>query len=379
MEKTILVIDDEEMVRRLVKQGLSTAGYNVITAESAENALEVLKDFEPDLIISDISMPMMSGIEFLRKIKKTKPNLSFIFLSGEADEVAKGLEEGALDYIVKPIRLVDLIAKVKTLMSRLESDKWKSAIKVAEGKLEEKNLIDLFKICESFSLTGVLRLKSENQIGEFHYSKGELVKTTLGNLNDDEALDTMMNWEKGNFQIEQKVLTLEESTPRRINRLPQIKLEDLSPIENVPLEELVIEPSKKFDKDKIDILLNAVNDAIQVCIMRVGVTVAVNYTHRTQFELITRYSYLGYFIVESNGKVKLIGKTRRELERELFVLDWTKGVAEWIWRFCSWCNFKLKPNEKIDVRQATTEIVNYLEKMNFYNFIEKLQKDEMGS
>lgn len=118
----ILIVEDEEALRELMSFNLTKAGYDVVEAENANDALIFLEEITPDLVILDIMMPGLKGTQFLQIMKKS-PKYSYIPViivsarSSEAD-IVEGLELGADDYITKPFSMKVLIAKVKILLRR---------------------------------------------------------------------------------------------------------------------------------------------------------------------------------------------------------------------------------------------------------------------
>ena len=117
MAKKILIIDDEDSIHLLYSEEFEEEGYEVYGALSGEDALDKLNDISPDLVILDINMPGMDGIEALRKIKEINPNLPVI-LSSAYQEFKQDLASWASDdYIVKSANLDELKAAVKRHIS----------------------------------------------------------------------------------------------------------------------------------------------------------------------------------------------------------------------------------------------------------------------
>ena len=113
MSKSILVVDDDQSLRELLRLHLSSAGYEVNTAaDGIEAGYAVLKN-PPDLIITDVNMPHMDGYQFVEALKsdKTLPKIPVIFLTS-MDDVSRGRELGAVGYITKPVRADKLLAVV---------------------------------------------------------------------------------------------------------------------------------------------------------------------------------------------------------------------------------------------------------------------------
>jgi putative two-component system response regulator len=119
--KQILLVDDSADIRTLLAQALELGRYVVHQAENGRAALKLLQRFTPDLIISDISMPFMDGIEFYKTVRQNKAwmTIPFIFLTGAANEtIQAGRELGAEDYLTKPINSKDLLAIVNARLLR---------------------------------------------------------------------------------------------------------------------------------------------------------------------------------------------------------------------------------------------------------------------
>jgi DNA-binding NtrC family response regulator len=105
MDKTILLVDDEADIREVLNISLSDIGYEVLTAENGANALNIFKNTDIPVVITDIKMPGIDGIELLRKIKREKPDTEVIMLTGhgDLDLAIKSLKYEATDFITKPI------------------------------------------------------------------------------------------------------------------------------------------------------------------------------------------------------------------------------------------------------------------------------------
>jgi DNA-binding response OmpR family regulator len=120
---TILVVDDEERVLSLLKAYLTQQGFRVATASDGRQALEVARREKPGLILLDVMMPEMDGIEFLREHRKqeTTPVILLTARIEESDKVV-GLELGADDYVTKPFSPRELVARVRAVLRRAGKD-----------------------------------------------------------------------------------------------------------------------------------------------------------------------------------------------------------------------------------------------------------------
>ncbi len=117
--KRILVIDDEFQITRVLKRSLGAHRYDVRTASDGEAGLDLFRDFHPDLVITDLSMPEMNGIEVCREIRRAS-SVPIIVLSvrGEEQTKVEALDAGADDYITKPFGMDELLARVRAALRR---------------------------------------------------------------------------------------------------------------------------------------------------------------------------------------------------------------------------------------------------------------------
>jgi two-component system KDP operon response regulator KdpE len=115
----ILVVDDEPQITRVLRTSLSSHGYEVSVANDGESALKVLQDWNPDLIITDVSMPKMTGIELCESIRDNS-QVPIIVLSvrGEDKSKIEALDKGADDYVTKPFSINELLARIRANLRR---------------------------------------------------------------------------------------------------------------------------------------------------------------------------------------------------------------------------------------------------------------------
>jgi len=133
----ILVVDDESQITRVLSTTLSAQRYDVRTAQDAESALEVFHDWVPDLIITDLSMPGMSGIELCHAIRK-RSEVPIIILSVRGEERLKveALDSGADDYVTKPFSRTELLARVRANVRRAPVERQPQVIDVGDFKID---------------------------------------------------------------------------------------------------------------------------------------------------------------------------------------------------------------------------------------------------
>ena len=119
-KKRILVVDDEPQITRVLRTSLAGSGYEVRTAEDGHAGLRTAREWQPDLLITDISMPNMDGIELSRQLR-SESNLPIIVLSVKGEEKTKveALDAGADDYVTKPFSMPELLARIRATLRRL--------------------------------------------------------------------------------------------------------------------------------------------------------------------------------------------------------------------------------------------------------------------
>jgi two-component system phosphate regulon response regulator PhoB len=183
---TILVVDDETSIREMLVISLESAGYNVLQAENAKTAHSLVLDKHPDLILLDWMMPVTTGLELLRRLKRDEmtDHIPVIMLTAKAEESSKisGLDSGADDYIAKPFSPRELLSRVKAILRRVSREELKNTIVVGGlefDPLEHRisiagNLINLapteFRLLQFF-LTHQERVYSRDQILDYVWGK----------------------------------------------------------------------------------------------------------------------------------------------------------------------------------------------------------------
>ena len=160
----ILVVDDDDGIRSLVKKYLNENNYLVTTAFNAEDASEKIKIIEFDLIILDIMMPGKTGLEFISE-NKTKLQTPIILLTakGEANERVQGLEIGADDYLPKPFEPKELILRIQNILTKTKKNNLNRVIKFENIKIDlNKQLI--FKNKNEYKINNTEKIILEKMI-----------------------------------------------------------------------------------------------------------------------------------------------------------------------------------------------------------------------
>jgi len=230
--KTLLLVEDETSILFSVQRILELSGdYEVITAANGKTAINKLAQVIPDLIISDIAMPEMDGIEFCKHVRKSEATRSipFIFLTAKKERILEGIQTGSDDYIVKPFKVDELLVKIKSIFQRIESRREEALVQ--KGSLSDYNLDEILELCMKDAFSGELDLKNDNDEGIIYLEKGEISEIKLSDHDEDQALDSLRKWSSGSFVLRPK--TIEIKSRRNSKRKGyRDKLIDLSlPVE----------------------------------------------------------------------------------------------------------------------------------------------------
>lgn len=136
MDKTVLIIDDDEKLNALLKDYLSKFGYKVQTAEHPEKGLKALQQNEPDIIILDVMLPDMDGFEVCKEIRKSY-TIPILMLTARGDTTDRivGLEIGADDYLPKPFEPRELVARMQSILRRVNGSEKEKSNTITHGKL----------------------------------------------------------------------------------------------------------------------------------------------------------------------------------------------------------------------------------------------------
>ncbi len=218
MKHSVLVVDDDSLVNELAYETLHRAGYDCRTAHSAEEALAELNDREADIVLSDLKMPGMDGIELLKQVKKMSPDTIVIMITafGTIETAVRAIKLGADDFLIKPIvpetlehitarasEILDLRSE-NALMRRDLSNKFQNLV----GK--SKVMKEIFDLIESIAdarstvmLTGASGTGKELVARAIHYSskrgEGPFIKLNCAALPENLVEAELFGYEKGAF------------------------------------------------------------------------------------------------------------------------------------------------------------------------------------
>ena len=153
----ILVVDDDEGIRSLVKKYLNENKYLITTADSAEDAFKKVRIIKFDLIILDIMMPGKSGLEFIQEnIKNLDTPIILLTAKGQANERVEGLQVGADDYLPKPFEPKELLLRIKNILDKTKKSSLRRVIEFENIKIDLSKQI-IFKNEMEFKINCLLR------------------------------------------------------------------------------------------------------------------------------------------------------------------------------------------------------------------------------
>tara|TARA_B100000123_G_C25710086_1_gene419473 strand:+ start:416 stop:1093 length:678 start_codon:yes stop_codon:yes gene_type:complete len=200
----ILVVDDDEGIRSLVKKYLNEKKYLVTTADNAENASEKIKIIKFDLIILDIMMPGKSGLDFLNEYKK-EINTPVILLTakGEPNERIEGLEKGADDYLPKPFEPKELDLRIKNIINKTKQNNLKKIIEFQNVRIDLNRQI-IFQNNLEYKINNTEKIILQEMIknpGKI-FAREEIGK--LINLTKERSIDVIITRLRKKIEIDPK-------------------------------------------------------------------------------------------------------------------------------------------------------------------------------
>ena len=200
----ILVVDDDDGIRSLVKRYLNENNYLVTTANSAEDAVKKVEIIKFDLIILDIMMPGKNGLEFIKENKK-KINTPIILLTakGEANERIEGLEIGADDYLPKPFEPKELLLRINNIINKIIKNTNKKVITFENVKIDLNKLL-IFKGNSEFKINNTEKKILEKMINNpgKTFSREDIGQ--LINLDKERSIDVIITRLRKKIEIDPK-------------------------------------------------------------------------------------------------------------------------------------------------------------------------------
>lgn len=196
-KQSILIVDDEEDFAETISALLASQGYDVQTASTGDDALYLIDNNSYNLLVADINMPQMDGIELIRKVKKSHPDMRTIVVTGfPSNEVqAEALELRVNNLLIKPFSMERFLEIVnKTLKKNVDDDRM--------GLLGPVELTcqDLIQMYAMDSRTLILEIRHLDDLGLIFFEKGKVVHAETKNLKGRDAFMEIYGWKKGAFE-----------------------------------------------------------------------------------------------------------------------------------------------------------------------------------
>jgi signal transduction histidine kinase len=322
----ILVIDDERAILDMLELSLSSEGYDVLTAENGEKALEIFEQQDYRLVLTDIQMPGIDGIEVLKRIKAMDNEAEVIVVTGhgDMDSAIAALQDGASDFITKPIRDEALILALERAKKKIAINRQlKDYTENLEQKVEEYTL-ELRQAHEELIRSERLATIGETVAGLAHHIKNILsgLRGGMYMVNSGMTKDKPHMLQEGWAMVQRNIervseLTLDllryskERTPERSVCRPNEMVSEAVELFRNRAEEhgvklrKILDPNLKdayHDRDGIQrVLLNLVSNAIDACIYDTATSKAWEVTVRTRLETDAGSGETVLFEVTDNG------------------------------------------------------------------------------
>lgn len=192
MMKKLLVVDDEEAVRTTLARALGSGpgAFLVRAAGSGREALDLLAREDVDLVVTDLRMPEMDGLELIAVLRREHPGLPVIVASGRANAAEEAVKVGSVDCFIKPFSVDSLRRRATEILA--ESVK---------GRVENINLASFLQLLEIEHKSCSLRVESPGREGQLYFSAGRLIHAVTGDLTGAEAAFEIVTWEDTDIEI----------------------------------------------------------------------------------------------------------------------------------------------------------------------------------
>ena len=200
----ILVVDDDDGIRDLVKKYLNENNFLVTTSNSAENASEKIKIVKFDIIVLDIMMPGKNGLEFIEEHKSTiSTPIILLTAKGDADDRVAGLEIGADDYLPKPFEPKELVLRIKNILNKTKTIEQKRIVEFSNIKIDLNKLL-IHKENEEFKINNTEKIILEKMINNpgKTFSREDIGK--LINIDKERSVDVIITRLRKKIELDPK-------------------------------------------------------------------------------------------------------------------------------------------------------------------------------
>ncbi len=194
-QQSILIVDDDSEFVQQLSSLLQQEGFTVNGSTHPDEALELYRRFSPDLVLTDLRMPDVSGFSVLKKIRDFDPNAKVVIITayGEKETVAQAFRMGAAEFIDKPVMVDRLLSTLRTILEHDEQS--------LQGDLRMMSLASIIQInCEERN-QALLTVRRQGREGRIYFNNGEIIHAETGELSGESAIYELLGWEDGTFQL----------------------------------------------------------------------------------------------------------------------------------------------------------------------------------
>jgi uncharacterized protein (TIGR02266 family) len=204
----VILAEDEALMAQMLLDMLAELPVEVVQARDGREALARAQEARPDLVLLDAMMPELDGFEVAAALRASPvtQDVPIIFLTsrGGLEDKVRGLELGADDYLVKPIRREELLARVRNVLRRVEGRRAAAPPEssVMRGRLEIMRLASIVQVLETDRRTGTLHLRAHGRRGDMMFVDGQVAYAVEGGREGEAAVFNLLGWEQGEFELE---------------------------------------------------------------------------------------------------------------------------------------------------------------------------------
>jgi len=229
---TLLLVDPDPLTLRVLDVGLRKAGFEVVTACDATEALAKVRGKMPDLLVTATRMPRINGFALARSLRESVPDLPVLFLAGPdaSDAGARARDLDFHDMLPRPVFVRELVARVNLLLAKrmqraVASDVW-------HGSTADLALADLLQSLEASHLTGIVHLAQDGEEARVYVREGNVVDAELGRVRGADVVVRTLSWDRATFRVEPGPvdnLDLIECTTRALLLRAMDRIDDRTP------------------------------------------------------------------------------------------------------------------------------------------------------
>lgn len=233
MSVSILIIDGSDTIRKVLRNNFEKEGYTVLESGTGSGAFKVVNSLKPDVILSEVFLPDMDGVELCKRIKDISavPDVPFVFLTSVQDMLIenRALRAGANDYLVKVnITRQEILLRVELLLHRtsFSSKIERYSDMIFAGRIGSFSLWDVCRIVNNHKMSGLLEVFIIEKRALIYFFEGAIVDASYGKEKGDKALFNITELREGVFRFSgnnvAKQITISQDTDELIDELEQI-------------------------------------------------------------------------------------------------------------------------------------------------------------